>query len=149
VRIERDSKGTERLRTAQGNNVYGIKKKPPASFEQELYQHQEAEVRQIMGSILHEVDRVSERLKRSLTLHDLLLYKNRVKDFLKEAMARAYLLKQDVGLNRRGRTILITIKTVDSEVDNLLNDFLNKKKDPVEILAAIDKIRGILVDLMI
>ena len=102
-----------------------------------------------MGSILHEVDRVSERLKRSLTLHDLLLYKNRVKDFLKEAMARAYLLKQDVGLNRRGRTILITIKTVDSEVDNLLNDFLNKKKDPVEILAAIDKIRGILVDLMI
>lgn len=149
MRIDRDGKGVERLRNALGSNVYEVKKTSPAQFEQELRQHQEAEIRQIMGAILQEVDRISERLRHRLTVHDLLLYKSRVKDFLKEAGSRAYLLKQDVGANRRGRTILITIKTIDAEVDNLLNEFMNKKQDAVDILAAIDKIRGLLVDLMI
>lgn len=149
MRIDRDRKGLERLRTAIGHSVYEVKKTASASFEQELQHQEEAEARQLMGSILQEVDRIGERLKHRVTVHDLIQYKNRVKDFLKEAMARAYLLKQDVGAGRRGRTILISIKTVDREVNALLNDFMNHKKDPVEILAAIDKMRGIMVDMMI
>lgn len=149
MRIDRDRKGLDRLRTAMGHSVYEVKKTAPSPFEQDLQHQQEAEVCRLMGAILQEVERISERLKRRVTVHDLVQYKNRVKDFLKEASARAYLLNQDVGANRRGRTILVTIKTIDREVESLLNDFMQQKKDPVEILATIDKIRGIMIDLMI
>ncbi len=149
MRIERDRKSLDRLRTAMGHNVNEVRKTAPALFEQELQHQEEAEMRQLMASILQEVDRIGERLKHRITVHDLIQYKNRVKDFLKEALARAYLLNQDVGVNRRGRTILVSIKTIDQEVEALLNDFMSQKKDPVEILTTIDKIRGIMVDLMI
>ncbi|MGI6434017.1 MAG: YaaR family protein [Syntrophomonadaceae bacterium] len=149
MRIDRDKKGLDRLRTAMGSGIHEVKKSGPSSFQQELYQQKEAEVHLVMGAILQEVDRISERLRRTLSVHDLMQYKNRVKDFLQEASARAYLLKQDVGANRRGRTILITIDTIDAEIEALLSDFMKRKKDPVDVLAAIDKIRGLLVDLMI
>lgn len=132
-----------------GSGVHEVKRSASTQFKQELYQQKEADIHLVMRAILQEVDRISERLRRTLTVHDLMQYKNRVKDFLKEASTRAYLLKQDVGASRRGRTILITIDIVDTEIETLLNDFIKKKKEPVDILAAIDKIRGILVDLMI
>lgn len=44
---------------------------------------------------------------------------------------------------------MISIATIDSEVEQLMEDFVRNRKEPVEVLAALDKIRGMLVDLMI
>lgn len=149
MKIERDNKGLGRY-TSLGKTVYqNVKKGAESSFDQELSQRRVVESRYRMQEILKELDKLNEKLKRSLTINDLMLYKKMVKNFLREATAQAYLLKQERGRSRRGRTMLITIDVVDSEVENIISDFISKKKDPVEILTALDKIRGMLVDLMI
>jgi uncharacterized protein YaaR (DUF327 family) len=102
-----------------------------------------------MQEILQQLDNVASRLHRSLSVSDLMLYKRLVKDFLKEASAQAYLLKQEQGRSRRGRALLVTIQTVDQEIEKMLDDFIQGKPEPVEVLEGLDKIRGILVDLMI
>jgi len=44
--------------------------------------------------------------------------------------------------------LLFTISVIDEEVNAMIDDFMNHKKEPVEILNAMDKIRGMLVDLI-
>ena len=148
MRIDRKKK-IDAFKTGFSAGSQEVKRAAGSAFDQELTQQKQTESQTLMGAILKEVDRISERLKNTLSIHDLMQYKRLVKDFLKEASNHAYLLKQDMGSGRRGRTILMTVKVVDKEIEELLTDFMKQRKGPLEILAEIDKIRGMLLDLMI
>lgn len=149
MKIERDRDKLNNFAASGRTGVQGVKKSSASSFEQELVQRQQVEGNLRMQEILKEIDRLNDRLSRSLTLHDLMTYKKMVKRFLTEATARAYSIKQERGRNRRGRSLLISITTIDREVEQLIEDFVRNRKEPVEVLATLDKIRGMLVDLMI
>ena len=149
MKIERDGKNIGSYTTLGKADLRGVKRGSESAFDQELTQQREAAGRYKMEEILKELDRLGEKLNRNLNINDLMLYKKRVKNFLQEATTQAYLLKQERGRNRRGRTMLTTIATIDTEVEQLIEDFLKKKKEPMEVLETLDKIRGMLVDLMI
>ena len=86
---------------------------------------------------------------QNLNLDDLISCKKLVQSFLKEATARAYLVNQERSFTRRGaRSILVTVEKINHEVEEIVNGFATRRNDPVEILAALDKIRGLLVDLL-
>lgn len=149
MKINRDKKEWPNYSTVGGHPVREVQRRPGASFEQELSQHRGSEERFRMQEILQQLDSVAERLKRSLGINDLMLYKRLVKDFLQEATSQAYLLKQEQGRSRRGRALLVTIQTVDQEINQILEQFVRQKPEPMEVLEILDKIRGMLVDLMV
>jgi len=149
MKIDRDSKNTINYGPLGKTITPGVKKVGESLFDQELTGRREGEHQFRMQELLKELDRLTERLSRHLTVNDLMLYKRLVKNFLQEATSRAYLLEKQRSRNRRGRTVLVTIKTIDKEVEELINDFIQQKKEPLELLDALDKIRGMLVDLMI
>jgi len=128
--------------------IKGTKQGANSSFEHELFEHREKESQLRMQEALKEIDRFNEKLKRSLTVYDLMLYKKIVKRFLAEATTRAYAIKQERGRTRRGRSLLIAVATIDAEVEQMIADFISQRKEPIEVLATLDKIRGMLVDLM-
>lgn len=148
MKIDRDKKGIGSYISPGKNQVPEVRRANPGSFEQELMHKRESEMQMRMKEILKELDRISGRLSRNLNINDLMLYKKMVKNFLKEAMLRAYALNKERGRSRRGRTLLLTISVIDEEVDAMIADFMNNKKEPVEVLNAMDKIRGMLVDLI-
>ncbi len=149
MKIERGKKELRGFPLSGKSDSREIKRINTGSFEQELSQRRETESQIRMQEILKRLDNLGEQLKHRVSLHELMLYKRLVKDFLQEATAKAFLLQKERGRNRRGRTILTTISVVDQEVEQLINDFIGKRKEAAEILASLDKIRGILVDLMI
>jgi len=149
MKINRDKKEIKNRSFLGKTDIREIKKENDSAFEQELFQQREKEIRYQMQKILEEIDKMSRRLNKSLTVNDLMVYKKLVKNFLQEAISKAFLLKQERGRSRRGRTLLVTINIVDTEIEKLIKDFINEKKGPMEILATIDKIRGMLVDLMV
>lgn len=149
MKIDREKQDIGSYTSLGKSDLRGVKRGSGTAFEQELTQRREAETQLKMQEILKELDRLSEKLNRNLNINDLMLYKKMVKNFLKEATSQAYLLKQERGRNRRGRTMLTTITIINSEVEQLIDDFMKKKKEPLEVLSALDKIRGMLVDLMI
>lgn len=129
--------------------VLGVKKSAASSFDQELTQRRDVESKYRMQELLKEIDRLNDKLNLTLSIQDLMLYKKMVKRFLQEATARAYVVRQERGRNRRGRSLLISITTIDSEVEQLIEDFVGERKEPVEVLATLDKIRGMLLDLIV
>ncbi len=150
MKIDRERDKINSFGTPGRSGVQGVKRSAASSsFEQELAQRRDAESQYRMQEILKDIDRLNDKLNRSLNVNDLMLYKKRVKQFLQEATARAYAVKQERGRNRRGRSLLISIATIDSEVEQLIEDFVRERKEPVDVLVTLDKIRGMLVDLMI
>jgi uncharacterized protein YaaR (DUF327 family) len=149
LKVNRDKKDWGKYSAVGGKSTREVQRRSEASFGQELSQQYQSEGQLKMQEILQQLDSVADRLQRSLSISDLMLYKRLVKDFLQEAAARAYLLKQEQGRSRRGRSLLITIQTVDKEIDQMLDDFTRRKPEAMEVLETLDKIRGILVDLMV
>jgi uncharacterized protein YaaR (DUF327 family) len=145
-----DREGRLNTYTAPGRmNRSEVRPASESLFEQELNQHREENLRLKMQELLEEMDGIQKRLKTNLNINDLMLYKKLVKNFLQEATNRAYSLNQERGRNRRGRTLLITVKTIDQEMEQLIADFMNHAQEPVDILQTLDKIRGMLIDLMV
>lgn len=149
MKIERNKKELGSYTPLGKAGLPEVKKGSESSFEQELGQHREAFTQQKMREILAQIDKLSESLNRNINLNDLMLYKKLVKNFLQEASSEAYQLSKKRGRNRSGRTVLVTVKTIDNEIDDLINEFRSNKTEPMEILATLDKIRGMLIDLMI
>jgi len=149
MKIERD-KSDMRNYTPGGKPLNQVVRPPgDSSFEQEMNGRRESECQFRMQELLKEIDQMNDLLNKNMTVNDLMLYKRLVKQFLQEAGGRAYIIKQQRTRNRRGRSILVSIQTVDREIEALVNDFIDKKKEPFELLIALDKIRGMLVDMVI
>ncbi|NLW91241.1 MAG: YaaR family protein [Syntrophomonadaceae bacterium] len=149
MKIERDKSDLRNYTPSSKPVNHVMRKTGESPFDQEMNGRREAECQFRMQELLKEIDHLNERLNKNMTVNDLMLYKRLVKQFLQEAGARAYQIKQQRARNRRGRSILVSIQTVDREIETLVNDFIDKKKDPFELLIALDKIRGMLVDMVI
>lgn len=148
MKIERSSKDIDAFRTRGKQSGREVNASRGGSFDSDLSQQQEGMQRQKMEEILDGLAKVNARLAHNLNINDLMLYKKMVRDFLKEATSRAYRIEQQRGRHRRGRALLVSIKTIDEEMETMLKDFIDKKTDPMDVLETLDKIRGMLVDLM-
>lgn len=148
MKIERNKKDMEALRGANLRGGHEVGRRPESNFEGDLNQQQEQMDQQKLMEILASLEKINTRLSGNLNINDLMLYKRMVRDFLKEATSRAYRIEQQRGRHRRGRALLVSIRTIDEEMEQLMKDFMDKKREPMDILEALDKIRGMLVDLM-
>jgi len=149
VKIQRGDKRADGFIPIQNKHFAEVRHKQGSSFDQELNRRQ-TEFEQVrMQEILAEIDKINADLRKKLTLKDLMLYKKKVRDFLQVATACAYRLQKEKGRHRRGRTLLLTIKTIDYEVEKMIADFVAQKNEPVDVLANLDKIRGMLLDCLI
>ncbi|HZK43103.1 MAG TPA: YaaR family protein [Syntrophomonadaceae bacterium] len=149
MKIDRDKKGLSSYSPLKKTNFPEIRGGEVSSFEKELDSKKEGQKQFIMQELLGEIDDVNYKLAQSLTINDLMKYKMLVKQFLKEASDQAFLLNQQRGRSRRGRSILLTIKTIDREVEEMLENFMRKQTNSTEVLEQLDKVRGMLIDLMI
>jgi uncharacterized protein YaaR (DUF327 family) len=148
MKIDREQRGTDYLLPVSRTGA-PVQRKAETLFEQEL-RYQQAQTGKLkMQGLLKEIDRVNALIARKLNLENLMLFKKLVKDFLGEATAQAYKIQKNKTKNRCGRAMLITIQTVSEELEQLMSDFMSETPDPVRILSSLDKIRGMLVDLMV
>ncbi len=148
MKIDRSNKNLEKYGSIARPQNTAVRQGAAVSFEQELIQKRHADNHLRMQELLKEIDKISSQLNQALSINKLMQYKKLVKNFLAEAINRAYSINHERGRNRRGRTMLITIDVIDREIESLIDDFMKQRRDPMDILDTLDKIRGMLVDLM-
>lgn len=91
----------------------------------------------------------SDILKDTLSLKNVMEYKNLVKDFMGIAAENSHVFSQQNSLDKRGRhRVYSMIKQVDRELDSITREFLTNHVDHARVLNSIDVIRGMLVDIM-
>ncbi|MGE5370351.1 MAG: YaaR family protein [Solirubrobacterales bacterium] len=149
VRINRDGKPASEFRRAERGDVRSIAAGSKSEFNRELTDRDEHQSRMRMAELIGEIEKLTERLGKSFDINDLMKYKRLVQGFLKEATSLAFSLQKDSSFHRRGRAIMLSVRTVNQDVEALISDFTNKKREPTEILESMDKIRGMLLDMLV
>ena len=97
---------------------------------------------------LARVDEAAERLKASPTLAHLYEYRRAVSELLRGLIRDAFRVSSEVGIVRRGRQKLYTlVRAVDKELEELARLIVARERDRMAIVAKLDVLRGLLLDL--
>jgi uncharacterized protein YaaR (DUF327 family) len=75
-------------------------------------------------------------------------YRTLIKEFMNEIVNRSHKFSRENFLDRRGRhRVYGIIRLVDQKLDELAQDLVSEEKDSISILAKVDEIRGLLLDI--
>lgn len=118
------------------------------TFGEQLHKVQSDLVHQKLEGLFADIQRQGGALAESLNLKDLMKYKELIQKFLDYAVNKMYHLKEQSGWDRRGRHKVYTlVETVNKELEDLTKMLMSEQKDKISILAKVDEIRGLLVDI--
>lgn len=89
-----------------------------------------------------------EKLAKSLSLRDLADFKTMVRGFLRSTLGQSRKMQEESFWDFRGRPkVMSRISHIDQALEDLGRQVLSEQAKPLDILAKIDEIRGMLIDL--
>ena len=102
-----------------------------------------------LKNLLERIDMQSQRLSERLDIGELKRYRTLVKEFLDISLKNSSQFHKEHTLDSKGRhRIFAIVKKVDTELENLTREVLKQQKDNIGVLAKLDDIRGLLLDIM-
>lgn len=125
----------------------GATAKQPA-FVETLKESDGDRRRQACDEILRQIDLVSEELKKAPTPSGMKRYRRLVASFIKEAMDQTYELNEETHWDRSGnRKSYITVRNINKALEELTGEVMKREKKQIDLVAKLDEIRGLLLDL--
>ncbi|MBA7577168.1 hypothetical protein ES708_19014 [subsurface metagenome] len=105
------------------------------------------------GNLEDHLDRVheqGERLKYLPTVENVQKYRKAVSSFLKYAFARMFSVEKNIsGVNILKRKYFTRVKVIDRKIERLVADILQNQAAQLDLIARVDEINGLLIDLSI
>jgi uncharacterized protein YaaR (DUF327 family) len=99
--------------------------------------------------LLDDVHSLGEQLKKRPFPEEIKQYKRAVRNFLHYIVENGYIIEEQTsGTNPLKRKKFTLVQVVDKKLEQLAAGILAGQNDQLEILARVDEIKGILVDLM-
>lgn len=117
-------------------------------FRQQFQRLQGEALYQRLQRMAEEITEQGKRLSRTPTYRELKLYRELIRQFVREAVQNTYVLQNRTGWDRRGRQKIYTlVQKIDAALAELTELVKDGQENQLEILAKLDVIRGMLVDL--
>jgi uncharacterized protein len=118
------------------------------NFGDLMSQQEEQRTHEELQRKLEDIRMQGERLTRSMTVRELVLYRQMVKRFLEDTVKRGIGLKETKGWDRRGRGKRYKLL---EELDGLLvgmgEELLQSEEGRLRLLQNVGEIRGLLINL--
>lgn len=109
---------------------------------------EEKDLQQKLGNMMQEITEQGEKIAKHMDIKDMRKYRQLVKGFLNEVVNRSHKFSRENFLDRRGRhRVYGIVKLVDKNLDELAGELVKEEKNHLEIVARIDDIRGLLLDI--
>jgi uncharacterized protein len=105
--------------------------------------------RATVEEMLDAVFSAGDELKKSPTFESIKDYRNKVSDFIRFAVRNSIVVEETTsGANILKRKRFTLVKVIDEKLEALALSVLGAQKEQMTILARIDEINGLLVDLV-
>jgi uncharacterized protein len=102
-----------------------------------------------LQELLDDVFAAGDRLKKTQTLDAIKEYRQKVKAFVQYAVDHSIAVEETTsGLGILNRKRFTLVRVIDEKLESLAVSVLAAQKDQIGMLAQIDEINGLLVDLM-
>ena len=104
------------------------------------------------GNLEERLDKVyeqGEQLKDLPTVNNVRKYRKAVSSFLKYAFTRMFLVKKSIsGVNILKRRYFTRVSIIDRKIERLVADVLQNQSEQLDLIARVDEINGLLIDLL-
>ena len=119
------------------------------TFEAELMERQSEGVsHEEMEAMLRKIDEQAARLGKTPTYEELKEYRTLIKNFVGAAVSGMYEVHTSAGWDRMGRQrVYTTVRKIDRKLEEMAEKIRLGQSDQLDIVAAHDAIRGMLVDI--
>ncbi|MCL2060005.1 MAG: YaaR family protein [Oscillospiraceae bacterium] len=102
-----------------------------------------------LKNLLERIDLQAQKLSERLDIAELKRYRSLVTEFIDVSVRHSSEYKREHTLDGKGRhRIFGIIKKVDAELEALTREVLRGQKDFIGVLAKLEDIRGLLVDII-
>ncbi len=109
---------------------------------------EEAGLAERLNLMMEEIVMQGDKIVKRMDVRDMRRYRTLIKDFMNEIVNRSHKFSRENFLDRRGRhRVYGIIRLVDEKLDELAQELVNEECDKIAILAKVDEIRGLLLDI--
>jgi len=118
------------------------------SFGDLMQQQDEQRTYEELQRKLEDIRMQGDRLTRSMTIRELVLYRQMVKAFLEDTVRRGIALKETRGWDRRGRGKRYKLlEEVDAMLVGMGEELLQSEEGRIDLLQKVGEIRGLLINI--
>ena len=102
-----------------------------------------------LNLMMQEIVMQGDKIVKRMDVRDMRRYRTLIKDFMNEIVNRSHKFSRENFLDRRGRhRVYGIIRLVDEKLDELAQALVSEECDKIAILAKVDEIRGLLLDIL-
>lgn len=118
------------------------------SFINLMQDTKEQMIEQELSLLLEEIRLQEERLAKHLTLSEVIRYRKLVSQFLSKIVNNMFEFRKYDYFDHRGRhDVYAVVNKVNQKLEELVQQVLEANVDNLKVLALVDDIRGLLIDL--
>ena len=97
----------------------------------------------------NEIDEQGRRLADRVDVKEFEKYRRLIREFLDEIVSNGYTFSREDAYTSRGKhRYIATVMVINEKLDALGKEVIKEQADKIEILNAVDDIRGLLLDIM-
>lgn len=109
---------------------------------------EEAGLAERLNLMMEEIVMQGDKIVKRMDVRDMKKYRALIKEFMNEIVNRSHKFSRENFLDRRGRhRVYGIIRLVDEKLDELAQALVSEECDKIAILAKVDEIRGLLLDI--
>ncbi|MDE7479029.1 MAG: YaaR family protein [Lachnospiraceae bacterium] len=109
---------------------------------------EEAGLAERLNLMMEEIVMQGDKIVKRMDVRDMRRYRTLIKEFMNEIVNRSHKFSRENFLDRRGRhRVYGIIRLVDEKLDELAQELVSGECDKIAILAKVDEIRGLLLDI--
>lgn len=109
---------------------------------------EEAGLAERLNLMMEEIVMQGDKIVKRMDVRDMRRYRTLIKEFMNEIVNRSHKFSRENFLDRRGRhRVYGIIRLVDEKLDELAQELVSEECDKIAILAKVDEIRGLLLDI--
>ncbi len=131
--------GTVKLPTSHAEGV-----KQTQSFSGILENTEKNHTQRELLEMVDKIKSAGANLKSAATEDNVRQYKDVIKDYLTFVLKNYHKLKHERSVNYS--TIYTRVEIISKEVEELTNKLLNEEKNNIDVVAEVDKITGLIID---
>ncbi len=138
----------ERIKSLKSKKGESVNVKQSQFLDNILEIQRVEEVKLELDELIGEIDIAGKEFENKQTMETLNRYKSLIKSFLDKVVKDIYRIKEKYGKKHwMKQKVYVVIEKINDKLEKLTNTILNKESEHINLLATLDDIRGMLVDL--
>jgi len=110
----------------------------------------ETELQEKLSGMMADIVTQGNKIKKHMDIRDMRHYRSLIKSFMNEIVNHSHAFSRENFLDRRGRhRVYGIIRLIDENLDKLAEQLIADEKDAMKILAAVDEIKGLIMDIFL